>query len=114
MIEVEIKLNGVPLGVIEILKITEGVTEEADYRVKYWVRRGSAEGLHNRVINAFPRKKINVFGLVLQALNALNEKDLKLERDYDPDEAPLSADLGRGLDKPESSFPAWFSRLHRN
>lgn len=105
MIEVEIKNDGVTLATIEItrrkdtpLRNPEETSGEfADYTVKYMVERGRAGGFHKRTIYGFPRKYYNVFALVLQSLNALNQKDLKLERDFDPDEAPVPADVARRL-----------------
>lgn len=114
MIHVTIKSGDDLLGEIEITKVTEEVSEFADYRIKYVVNRGSAMAMHQRVIYGFPRKYYNVFAIVLQALNALNEKDLKLERDFDPDEAPVSADMAGGLDRTMRALPQWFGRLHRN
>lgn len=97
MIEVDIKLNGELLGHIKIVNMTKKVTEFADYKIEFRVERGTAIGAHRRMIYGFPRKYYNVFALVLQALNTLNEKDLKLERDFDPDEATVPADVARRL-----------------
>jgi hypothetical protein len=106
MIEVEIKNDGVTLATIEITRmptrprlVSEEPNEFSDYKIHYKIERGTAAGLHKRIIYGFPRKYYNVFALVLQSLNALNEKDLKLERDFDPDEAPVSTDMARRFDR---------------
>jgi hypothetical protein len=107
MLEVTFTINGKKIGVIEIQRLGSSLRNEtdqpgefADYSIKYMVERGDAIGMHKRVIYGFPRKYYNVFALCLQALNALNEKDLELERDFDPDqesEAPVPTDMARGL-----------------
>lgn len=114
MITVEVKRDGQPIALMEINNISEDNSEFADYKVHYAINRGSGMGLHNRIIYGFPRKYFNVFGLLLQSLNSLNEKDLKLERDFDPDQAPVSTDMGGGLDRTLPALPRWLSRLHRN
>lgn len=115
MIEVIINKNGEQIGYIEIANLTS-LGPTGDYAVKYAVERGSAVGVHTRWINNFPRKKYNVFALVLQALNTLTEKELELERDFDPDqaEAPVSSDVARRFDRAVRSIQAGFSGLHRN
>lgn len=112
MIEVKIEKDGVLIGHIELNRFHDGpqVSQEDEgdfdsYRVVYRVWRG-AQAAHRRVIYGFPRRYYNVFALVLQALNALNEKDLKLERDYNPDEAPVSADMAGGLDPTVREIPS--------
>lgn len=100
MIEVEIKLNGEILARMEIK--SESLAEEdlADYSVKYAVERGSAIGLHKRMLYGFPRKRYNALALLRQALMTLEEKELELERGFDPDatnENDRSADLARRL-----------------
>lgn len=104
MIEVKIEKDGVLIGHMQIDRFhdqpqqsKEKVGDFDSYRVIYRIWRG-AQGAHRRVIYGFPRRYYNVFALVLQALSALNEKDLKLERDYDLSEAPVSADMAGGLD----------------
>lgn len=71
--------------------------DSADYSIKYAVERGMAVGIHRRNIYGFPRKKYNALALVLQALNTLEPKELELEDDFDPDEAPVSSDMARRL-----------------
>lgn len=117
MITVEIKKDGMPLGIIELINMGSAETdypEFCDYEVRYWVRRGGATGNHKRTIYRFPRKTVNVFGLVRHALILLNEKDLTLERDFDPDEAPVPTDMGGGLDRAMPKVQGWLSRLHRD
>lgn len=99
MIEVDIKLDGKTIGNIKIIRqpSPERGNQFGDYEVRYVIERGEATGLHKRFILHFPRKQYNVFALLLQALNTLNEKDLKLERDFDPDKAPVSTDVARRL-----------------
>lgn len=104
MIEVIIKNDGRQMAHIRIKKVKamqrtpeEKPGEFADYKINYQVDRGTGAGMHVRMIYGFPRKYFNVLALVLQSLNALNEKDLKLERDFDPDETSVPADVARGL-----------------
>lgn len=123
MIEVYICVDGEPLGLIEIKRstppdysITDIVSDWADYTVKFAVDRGTALGLHSRTMYGFPRKYYNVFGLVSQALNLLDEKEFKLERDYDPDssEASVLSDLARRLSETVREIQARVGRLHRD
>jgi hypothetical protein len=111
MIEVIINKNGEQIGYIEIANLSS-LGPNGDYLVKYAVERGSAVGLHSRMIHDFPRKHYNVFALVLQALNTLTEKELELERDFDPDqaEAPVSSDVARRFRGAVRSIQAGFSR----
>lgn len=102
MIEVSVKKDGEEIAHLRIENITPErsvVDGFADYKVKYAVERGAAVGTHTRIIYGFPRRYYNVLGLVLQSLNALNEKDLKLERDFDPDETPATTNT------------SWFKQL---
>jgi len=71
--------------------------DTAEYSIKYAVERGMAVGIHKRIIYGFPRKRYNVLALLLQALNTLEPKELELEDDFDPDEAPVSTDMARRL-----------------
>ena len=96
MIEVTITKNGEPLAHIQIVNSNNDL-ELADYNIKYAVERGSAVGTHVRNIHNFPRKKYNVLALLRQALMTLDQKELLLERDFDPDEAPVSSNLARRL-----------------
>lgn len=123
MIEVYIVQDGEPLGHIELQHIERDYSavdfksDWSDYTVRYAVNRGDGTfGAHNRVIYGFPRKYYNVFALVLQGLTALNEKDLKLERDFDldADEATVPADLARRLRRALPAIQAKFSRLHHH
>lgn len=114
LIEVFIVKDDLPLAKIEIRNESKLTTELADYSVKYAVERGSAVGLHNRWINSFPRKQYNVLALVRQALLTLEAKELKLERDFDPDEATVSTDMARRLGGALREIQARFSRLHRD
>lgn len=77
------------------IRKTSGNQEHGNYSVKYAVERGMAVGVHQRGIDEFPRKRYNVLALLLQALNTLSPKELELEDDFDPDEAPVSTDLAR-------------------
>lgn len=109
MIEVIINKNGEQIGYIEIVNLSSA-GPVGDYAVKYAVERGSAVGMHTRMIHAFPRKQYNVFALVLQALNTLTEKELELERDFNPDEASVSSDVARRFRGAVRSIQAGFSR----
>ena len=89
--------TGTELGRIEVQNLQTGVGEVADYSVKFGVERGTAVGMHKRMIYGFPRKKYNVLALLRQALETLNEKELELERDFDPDAADRSPNLARKI-----------------
>jgi hypothetical protein len=81
MLEVIIRHVGseVELGRITIENLTEGDGELADYSIRFGVDRHEAVGVHQRAILAFPRHKYNVFGLLLQALNTLDPRELELD-----------------------------------
>lgn len=104
MIEVLIRTydddqSPIQLGRIVIKKNYVGRDGTADYSVKFMVERGSAVGLHKRLMWGFPRKQLNVLALVRQALNTLDPKELELERGFDPDspEANRTSDMARRL-----------------
>src|SRR3954454_7002618 len=84
------------LARIEIRNIRK-IGDISNYSVKYAVERGMAVGIHQRGIDEFPRLRYNVLALVLQALNTLSPKELELEDDFNPDEAPVPTDLARRL-----------------
>jgi hypothetical protein len=75
----------VELGRVTIENIQMNVDGSADYSVRFGVDRHDAFGVHQRGIFGFPRKKYNVFGLLLQALNTLDPSELELEDDADID-----------------------------
>jgi hypothetical protein len=116
MIEALILKNGQPVAKVEIKNINVNEDGTADYQVRFGVERGSAVGLHRRLVFSFPRKRLNVLALLRLSLETLNEKELELERDFDPDEAeaPVSSDLARRLSGPLREIQAGFSRLHRH
>lgn len=112
MIEVKITKDGQPIAHMEIKHIPDvepvDLPNWATYKIKYAVERGTAVGMHTRTIYGFPRKYYNVLALVLQALNALSEKELKLEHNFDPDEASVSTDLARKQRGALREIQAWF------
>lgn len=117
MIDVYVCINGEPLAQIEIQNISSSDDlEYSDYTVRYAVDRGSALGTHSRLIHGFPRKRYNAFALIAVALNTLSQKELELERDFDPDspEAAIPSALARRLSGTVRQIQAGFSRLHRN
>jgi hypothetical protein len=115
MIEVLILKNDQPIAKIEIKNVEPNSnTDYADYSVRFAVERGSAVGLHRRLFFSFPRKQLNALALVRQALMTLDEKELQLERDFDPDEAPVSPDLARRLGGAVREIQAGFSRLYHH
>lgn len=67
------------LGRIEIEKVEDFPDDSADYAVRFAVERAGAIGLHRRPIYRFPRTTVNVLGLLLAALNTLDESELVLE-----------------------------------
>ena len=109
MIEVFVKKDGQQIARIQIENITnkEDLKDGfGDYEVKFAVERGNAVSMHRRLIFGFPRKRYNVLALVRQALHTLEERELYLERDFDPDEAPVSPDLARRLGRALRSIQA--------
>lgn len=113
MIEVEIKVDGVKIGEIEI-RNAGGTLEAGDYICHYIVNRGTAVGAAIRTVHDFPRKRLNVFGLLRLALESLDEKELELERDFDPDETTISTDLAWRFDRALREIQARISRLHNH
>lgn len=77
------------LGRIKIEKVADLPDDEADYAVHFAVERAGAVGLHQRGIYRFPRTTVNILGLLLAALNTLDESELVLEDGTD------SSDLAR-------------------
>jgi hypothetical protein len=114
MIEVIILKNGEPLATVEIKNVQVHSDGTADYRVLFAVERGSAVGIHRRPIFRFPRKRLNALALLRQALNTLDEKELELERDFNPDETTVSTDLARRLRGAMREIQREVSRLHRH
>lgn len=114
MVEVTIKHDGIIIGQIFMDREGEDIRDHGTYRVKYLIERGAATGLSNRILHSFPRKEYNAFGLLKLALEALNEKELKLERDFDPDEAPVSADMERRQHPALRAIQAGLRGLHNH
>jgi hypothetical protein len=116
MIEVFICLNEEPLGYIKIANTGESIDDTSNYLVQFGIDRGSSVGVHSRLLHFFPRKKYNVFALLLQALQTLNEKELELESGYDIDspEALVPADLARRFSGTVREIQAKFSRSNRH
>lgn len=72
------------IGKITIENVSDdGAGEHANYSVRFAVRKGNSVGLHKRGLINFPRKKYNVFGLLLQALNSLDQSELEFDGDFD-------------------------------
>ena len=73
----------------ELAKITienvsdDGDGEFANYSVRFGVEKGQSVGIHQRGILNFPRKKYNVFALLLQALNTIDPSELEFDGDWD-------------------------------
>lgn len=86
MIEVLIRHLGsdTELGRITIEKVSDGITDHADYSIRFSVDRHMGVGIHQRGIHSFPRTEFNVFALLLQALNTLEPDELKLDGQIDP------------------------------
>lgn len=99
MIEVLIRHKGsqTELGRIEIENISDEASDLGDYSIKFAVERVAAVGLHRRSMLAFPRRRYNVLGLLLQALNTLAPDELRLEdgSDIDGDGLPKRKELPR-------------------
>jgi hypothetical protein len=86
MLEVIIRHTG---SQAELAKITienvsdDGDGEFANYSVRFGVEKGRSVGLHQRGLLNFPRKKYNVFALLLQALNTLDPSELEFDGEWD-------------------------------
>lgn len=95
MIEVSIRHVGskVELGYLTIENVQMNDDGTADYSVRFGVDRHEAFGVHQRGMFGFPRTKYNVFGLVLQALNTLDPKELELESEADLDSGSTTRNL---------------------
>lgn len=116
MIEVSITSHG---GKRELAKIRiENVTDyeilenpdydHGDYSVQFVVDRCMAIGTHRRGMWGFPRTKYNVLGLLLQALNTLDPKELELEDGTSASD--LAGEVGRTL----PALQRRASRLHHH
>lgn len=81
MLRCSVTRNGNELCLIEI-EFVDGTTAQGDYAVRFISERGTAIGIHARTIHDFPRTKYNSLGLLLQALQTLDESELQLESDY--------------------------------
>lgn len=83
MIEVIIRHPGtdIELGYMTIENLSDVSEEFGDYSVRFGVDRNESVGIHQRAIHKFPRRKYNVFGLVLQALSTLEPSELELDGD---------------------------------
>lgn len=81
MIEVIIRHKGteVELGRIDIENVSDEAGEFGNYSVRFGVERIGSVGVHQRSLINFPRTKYNVLGLVLQALNTLEPRELELD-----------------------------------
>lgn len=75
----------VELGRVTIENVQMNDDGSADYSVRFGVDRHDAFGVHQRGIFGFPRKKYNVFALLLQALSTLDPGELELESEADID-----------------------------
>lgn len=81
MIEVIIRHAGseAELGRITIENVSDEAGEFGNYSVKFGVEKVASVGVHQRGLVNFPRTKYNVLGLLLQALNTLEPRELELE-----------------------------------
>lgn len=65
---------------ITIEKLVFKTDGTADYSVRFAVDRGTGHvGIHQRVVEDFPRTKYNVLGLLALALQTLSPEELSLE-----------------------------------
>ena len=94
VIEVLVLKNGDEIARVKIENMSE-THDVADYSVRFAAFTGASVAIYQRAIYAFPRRKINVLGLVRQALATLEEKELTL--DGDPDTGTVPANLARQL-----------------
>lgn len=80
MIEVIIRHQGTQqeLGRITI-ENTGGTEELGDYAIKFGVEKIASVGIHTRGIWGFPRLQYNVLALLKQALDSLDEDELRLK-----------------------------------
>lgn len=120
MIEVSISHDGVEIARISFVKTNEGhvlidkepfIAHLADYIVNIGVERlgdESSVGIYVRSVTGHKRLQTNVLGLLKEALNQLDEKELSL------DETTYSSDMARGLRGVSPALQAWASRLRDN
>ena len=74
---------------------------EGSYSVRFAVDRCGAVGVHQRGISHFPRLRYNVLALLLQALNTLDESELKLT------DGTRSSNLARRFRGIGSAIQSW-------
>lgn len=108
MIEVIISDEEGELARITLEKITDHPDGTADYSARYAVERGNAVGIHQRRLDNFPRLEYNALALLLQALNTLDESELRLE------DGTSASDLGGEERGVSSALQTWTSKLHRH
>lgn len=86
----------------------DGDVDEASYSVEFAVNRVGDTALFQRGIFRFPRNKFNVLALLKQALETLDEGELKLDGTISP------SDMERRQRGALRSLQAWTSRLHHH
>ncbi len=82
MIQVSIRENSKEYALITIEKLETFPDGTADYSVKFVAHRGTAIGIHQRVLHYFPHRKYNVLAMLKQALETLSESELEMEEEY--------------------------------
>lgn len=91
MIEVLVTDEHGELGKLRIEQTAIHRDGTADYSIQFAVDRLGAVGLHQRAVYRFPCNQMNVLALLRQALNTLDEKELRLEPE------PRTSNMARRL-----------------
>lgn len=108
MIEVTISDEDGELGKITLEKTANHPDHTSDYSARFAVDRVGAVGIHQRHLDNFPRMQYNVLALLLQALNSLDESELRLEDD------PYSPDMDRQERGTLPEIQAWAGKLRHH
>lgn len=83
-LEVKAESNRHELAVIRITNLEDSSDPEyGNYSIEFGVDTVDGWAIYQRSIESFPRRKYNTLALIRQALNTLEEKELRLDGDID-------------------------------
>lgn len=98
MILVTITSGDHELGLVRITNLEDSDDPEyGNYSIELGVDTAAGFAVYQRSIESFPRKKFNALALLRQALNTLEEKELRLDGDITAPRSPRDARLSRSL-----------------
>lgn len=98
MIRVKIKVGNREIALIRITNLEDSDDPEfGNYSIEFGVDTAEGFAVYQRSIEAFPRRKYNALALLRQALNTLDEKELRLDGDIDSPRPPDDAGISRRL-----------------